>query len=141
MRRSDLVYFLNIYFFVRVIDRLQRFWESKQLNLRQFEKVCGIANGYLGKQLKGRGSVGTDILQRIHNQFPDLNLFWVITGKGTMLISPDLYKKEMADLQLQEEDAVYQTKSKMVSILREQLDALESAFPEKKKRKKKGAND
>jgi transcriptional regulator with XRE-family HTH domain len=122
---------------VRVIDRLQRFWESKQLNLRQFEKICGISNGYLGKQLKGRGSVGSDILQRIHDHYPDLNLFWVITGKGTMHIAPDLYKKEMADLQLQEEDAVYQTKSKIVTILRQQLDALETAFPEKKKRKKK----
>jgi transcriptional regulator with XRE-family HTH domain len=127
---------------VRVIDRLERFWESKNFKLRQFEKICGIANGYLGKQLKGRGSVGTDILQRIHDQFPELNLFWVITGKGTMLISPDLHKKEMDDLQLQEEDAVYQTKSKMVSILREQLDALENAFPEKKKkRSKKSSTD
>jgi len=122
---------------VRVIERLYRFIKSKQMLPSNFEEVCNISNGYLGKQLKGKGAIGSDIMERIHNVYPELNLMWLITGKGTMLIEPGLYKKEDADLIMQEEDAIYQTKTKMVTILREQLDALETAFPEKKKRQRK----
>jgi hypothetical protein len=122
---------------VRVIDRLYRFIKSKQMLASKFEEVCNISNGYLGKQLKAKGAIGSDIMERIHNVYPELNLMWLITGKGTMLVDPGLHKKEDADLIMQEEDAIYQTKSKMVTILREQLDALETAFPEKKKRQRK----
>lgn len=122
---------------MRLIERLQRFIDSKHLTANAFEEECDLSNGYIGKQHRGKGTVGSDILERIHNRYPELNLMWLITGKGNMLVQPNLYTREIAEQEMQEEDVIYQTKSKMVTILKEQLDALENAFPEKKKRKKK----
>jgi hypothetical protein len=47
-----------------------------------------LSNGYLGKQLKGKGAVGSDILERIKENYTDLSLIWLVTGKGAMLLSP-----------------------------------------------------
>lgn len=123
---------------MRVIDRLYRFIQSKNLQPGTFEKECNISNGYLGKQFRGKGAIGSDILERIHHKYPELDLMWLITGKGNMLIAPGSYtSKENTELLLQEENAVYQTKSKMVTLLLEQLEVLETAFPETKKKRRK----
>jgi hypothetical protein len=49
------------------------------------ERTCGLSNGYIGKQDHGKGSIGSNVLAKIEKHYPDLNLIWLITGKGHML--------------------------------------------------------
>lgn len=72
---------------MRTIDRLANYLAISKVTRHAFEKACGVANGYIAKQLKGKGSIGSDIVQRIITQYPDLNLEWLIMGKGEMLRS------------------------------------------------------
>ena len=60
-------------FFMRIIDRLAQYLAYKKITAYAFERTCQVANGYLKKQLKGKGSIGSDILLRIYNNYLDLD--------------------------------------------------------------------
>lgn len=122
---------------MRLIDRLSKYLIAKAISPYEFERTCGIANGYLGKQLKGKGSVGSDILEKVSREYPDLNLVWLITGKGKMIVSPGS-DEENSDWQVADEEAVYAARDQLIRVLKEQLQALSSPPPRKKR---KGAKD
>lgn len=91
----------------RVIDRLMLFadWckKGKLCKTRNdFERICGLTHNYLyNSKVNAKSSVGTDVISKIHEKFPMMNLTWVITGKGSMIThEPDEgYREAYAILQ------------------------------------------
>ena len=67
-----------------VKQRLIRFYESKRLSKSEFERLCGLSNGYIDKL---RHSPSAAKLESIYLRFPDLNKVWLLTGEGEMLIN------------------------------------------------------
>lgn len=67
------------------IDRLKLFIKSKGLGQTKFEERVGFSRGYISKV---KTSIGADKLSNIVEAFPDLNLDWLITGKGKMTSAP-----------------------------------------------------
>lgn len=67
------------------IDRLKLFIKSKGLGQTKFEERVGFSRGYISKV---KTSIGADKLSNIVEAFPDLNLDWLITGKGKMTSTP-----------------------------------------------------
>lgn len=67
------------------IDRLKLFIKSKVLGQTKFEERVGFSRGYISKV---KTSIGADKLSNIVEAFPDLNLDWLITGKGKMTSTP-----------------------------------------------------
>lgn len=116
---------------MRIIDRLIKYLEHKKIRASLFEKTCQIANGYLKKQQKGKGSIGSDILERIHKNYFDLDIVWLITGEGDML-ETDAGERRAKKLSLQEEKKYY-TKDEMIKFLQEQVAVLESSLADKEK--------
>lgn len=56
--------------------------ENMGITVREFERVCGMANGYV------RGidsSIGEKKLKTISLMYPNLNIEWLLTGEGEML--------------------------------------------------------
>lgn len=52
-----------------------------------FERQCGLNNNYIrNNATNGRGNIGTEMLGRIVKVYPQLNLAWICTGEGPMLI-------------------------------------------------------
>jgi len=123
---------------MRLIDRLHLYLESKSVTAYAFEKACGVGNGYLGKQSKGKGSVGSDILEKVAAHYPDLDLTWLITGRGSMLqkVKRDR-SRHVQETELREGIAVYAIRNKLIEALKENLEILESSFPGKNKKVKK----
>ncbi|HEX7905950.1 MAG TPA: hypothetical protein VF487_18890 [Chitinophagaceae bacterium] len=117
---------------MRLTDRLLRYLEFKGLTVYSFEKACAVGNGYFGKQHKGKGAMGSDILERIAQQYPDLSLTWLITGRGSMLQKPPKGVKVPKGFMLKEEEAVYAIRNKLVASLKEQLKLLEKSLPRDK---------
>ena len=68
----------------KIIDRLNEYIEIKGISLNAFDKSVGASNGYIGKQIKSRGSIGGDIIEKISCTYEDLNIEWLITGRGEM---------------------------------------------------------
>lgn len=63
-------------------DRLKEIRDYAKMGQTNFEKHTGISSGYFNKI---KGSIGSDTILKIANKFPELNLDWLITGKGEML--------------------------------------------------------
>ncbi|MEI9806740.1 MAG: hypothetical protein WDO16_02025 [Bacteroidota bacterium] len=116
---------------MRIIDRLTKYLQQKKITAYSFERTCQVANGYLKKQQKGKGSIGSDILERIHKNYVDLNLVWLITGEEEMLY-PDNVDRETRRLLLQD-DKTYYTKDEMIKFLQERVILLEAALSDKEK--------
>lgn len=70
---------------MRIIDRLYQYLHFHALSAYAFERICNLSNGYLGKQFRGKGTMGSDVMLKIQACFPDLNIHWLLTGKGRMI--------------------------------------------------------
>jgi hypothetical protein len=88
-----------------------------------------MSNGYLKKQIKGKGSIGSDIIEKIVSKYSDISLIWLLTGKGKML--NDTYSKP--DLQVKEDANSYSSQEHTISILREKVAFLEKSLADKEK--------
>lgn len=114
---------------MRIIDRLLSYLSQKKITAYSFERNCKVANGYLKKQHKGKGSIGSDILERIHQNYADLSLTWLITGEGDMLLP--VHEQHSGQL-LHESHAPYNREDQLRS-LQERISLLENALADKEK--------
>lgn len=65
-----------------VKERLISFYTNRGLTKREFERRCGLSNGYIDKL---RISPSPEKMEKIYLSFPDLNRVWLLTGEGDML--------------------------------------------------------
>ena len=70
----------------RPIDRLFKYIDFIGFSAFKFENEAGISNGYLSKQKERKGQIGSEILDKIHSSFENLNILWIISGDGQMLV-------------------------------------------------------
>lgn len=55
---------------------------------RDFERQCCLSSNYIGNNIgNGKGNIGTEMLGRIVKVYPQLNLAWICTGNGDMVLS------------------------------------------------------
>lgn len=92
---------------MKIIHRLASYIEFKGISLNSFDKSIGVANGYIGKQIKNEASIGADIIEKIISIYTDLNLEWLFSGKGEMIKKegeksyspPEHYEKRIISVQ------------------------------------------
>lgn len=112
---------------MRIIDRLLKYLQYKRITPYAFERVNQVANGYLKKQLKGRGTVGSDILERIYKNYTDLDLIWLVAGEGQMLM-PDRNPEHLV-----RDGRHHYSKDELIQFLTERIALLEIALADKEK--------
>jgi hypothetical protein len=117
-------------FFLRVIDRLYKYLEYHHISAHAFERACGVANGYLKKQVRGRGTIGSEIIEKIIDTYKDLSLTWLITGQGKMLLT-ERKKEQLGNLN--EDSPEYMLHEQATHLLREKIAILEGAVADKEK--------
>ena len=66
-----------------VKERLISFIEYKGLSKNKFEQICGFSKRYVSNISV---SLQPDKIERISLSFPDLNIGWLLTGEGEMII-------------------------------------------------------
>lgn len=69
-----------------VKERIKLFAKSKNISIREFERVTGLNYGYVNAI---RVSMQPDKIEGIASHFKDLNVEWLLTGKGEMLINEE----------------------------------------------------
>lgn len=72
---------------MKIIDRVCQYIDYLKISPAQFEKMCGLSNGYIGKQRSRNADLGESITCKIIENCPEINIIWLITGKGEMLES------------------------------------------------------
>ena len=71
---------------MKIIDRIITFIKHKNMSMRAFDMSIKVGNGYTSKQSKSSASIGSDVLERIIDTYPELNPLWLITGNGDMIL-------------------------------------------------------
>ena len=64
--------------------RLQQFLSAENLSQAQFADAIGVARASISHILAGRNKPGFDFIEKMAVAYPDLNLDWLICGKGKM---------------------------------------------------------
>lgn len=64
-------------------QRLLEFIEYKHLTAGRFERICGLGNAMVQNT---NATMSIKTIERISNAFPELNLEWLRTGEGEMLL-------------------------------------------------------
>lgn len=65
-------------------SRLLAYLAHIKVGQTKFEESSGLSRGYINKLTDG---VGVNKILKIHRMCPGLNLSWLITGEGDMLLS------------------------------------------------------
>ena len=72
-----------------IVNNLHKFIEYKGISIAAFEKRIGMSNNSFRKSLNNNGAIGSDKLENILKEFPELNSEWLLTGEGNMLKSSE----------------------------------------------------
>lgn len=64
-------------------ERILEFIKTEGITVKAFETACSLSNGYL-RQL--RNAPGIDKCTKISAAYPQLNMDWLLTGEGEMLV-------------------------------------------------------
>lgn len=65
-------------------QRLQQFLNAENLSQSQFAERLGVAKASVSHILAGRNKPGFEFIESLSRQFPNLNLEWLIGGRGKM---------------------------------------------------------
>lgn len=67
---------------MNVRSRLKLFIKHINSKNSSFEAEFGLSNGYINNISR---SIGIDLLEKISNKYPDLDIEWLLLGRGEML--------------------------------------------------------
>lgn len=70
-----------------IVKRLKEYIDFKGISIAAFERSIGMSNASFGKSLKNNGAIGTDKLENILFEYPDISPIWLLTGEGEMIKS------------------------------------------------------
>ena len=118
---------------MKPIERIALFIHFKKITPHAFEQKIDLSNGYFSKQLKNLGSVGSDILIRIHHAYSDLDILWVLLGEGQMLKQAEQESQQIDDIILEDFTNKYTSENKKLKKLENDFDKLQTSLTDKEK--------
>lgn len=75
-------------------ERLEELMKLLNLNPTQFANAIGVQRATLQHILSGRNEPSLKIIMAIHSSFPDVELEWLLNGKGSAI--PQLQQNEQS---------------------------------------------
>lgn len=78
-------------------DRIELIRQHEGMSSADFAEAIGVARATVTHILQGRNKPSLDVMLGIHKRFPNVNLDWLLTGKGEMFgkeaknYQPDLF--------------------------------------------------
>jgi len=80
----------------KLTDRIRVLIDYYGLSKNAFDASITKANGYIGKQIKKRASIGSDTVETILHVYKQISPAWLINGEGEMLRN-DITKGEVKE--------------------------------------------
>ena len=68
------------------LNRLHQFVQFKNLSLNQFEKSLEVSHGSISNAIKNNKSIGSRVIQKILDTYPELSAEWFFRGEGPMIL-------------------------------------------------------
>src|SRR5690554_4547826 len=115
---------------MNVKERLKQFVDSQGITIRAFEQSIKASNGYVNSISK---SIGLDKLEEILDVYSNLNIEWLLTGKGEMLKKDPEKKTPEGPPQVQSvpelQQMVIDMQKREISRLQNEIDRLKKEQP------------
>jgi transcriptional regulator with XRE-family HTH domain len=67
-------------------ERLAIYCKEKNITAYAFAKLIGVTQPAGLGILKGKQNMSQQTIMKLHDALPDLNLHWLLTGEGSMLL-------------------------------------------------------
>lgn len=116
----------------KAINRIITLIKALDISARQFDMSIGTANGYTLRMQKNNASVGSDVIERIIKEYPQVNLVWLITGQGEMFIpkesTPKVRSKQEIDAYIHDRitKQLSEDKQRLLKEILDEIDAIEA---------------
>lgn len=81
-------------------ERIEKIMQKTGLSSAMFAKMVGLKQAALSHILTGRNNPSLDVIMKINQAFPYINLEWLLYGKGEM---GSIESKEMMDANIDTE--------------------------------------
>lgn len=113
-------------------ERVLKYCEYMNIRISQFEKRAGLSNGYFNQVSKKPSESKLEAIAKAH---PTLNIDWLCTGRGEMIITdamPELAKPdESAEAFPLQEDSLIAELRAQIERLENKVDSLNQELGEK----------
>lgn len=63
-----------------IVERIGEFVAKKGISMRSFEKSIGVSNGAIGNAIKKKADIGSSVVSKIIEIYPEINPNWLLTG-------------------------------------------------------------
>lgn len=70
-----------------MINRLSQFIQNQEISVRAFEQSIGASDGMVRRAINNHTDIQSKWLSLIADNYPQLSLDWLLTGRGSMLKS------------------------------------------------------
>jgi len=77
-----------------MIDRIKMLMTKKKVSATQFSEEVGIQRSALSHVLSGRNKPSLDFMLKIKTRYPEIELDWLLLGRGKMIVDEILAKAE-----------------------------------------------
>ncbi len=75
-------------------ERLEKLLAHYDLNASSFADAIGVQRSGISHVLSGRNRPSLDFVMKVVTRFPEVNLYWLLNGKGTFPPAPGLASAE-----------------------------------------------
>ncbi len=78
-----------------LVSRLKKYIDHTGLPVTQFADTCSIPRPTMSQLLSGRNKkVSNELIAKLHDAFPQLNVLWLMFGQGSMLVNENIAATE-----------------------------------------------
>jgi transcriptional regulator with XRE-family HTH domain len=70
--------------------RLKLYILERNLSQEELASLSGVSQQTISNIIKGKNAPSGEVLAKIAKEYPDLNLNWLMTGKGKMMNNKDI---------------------------------------------------
>ena len=75
------------------LERIKMYAKKKDLSLRHISLSIKLSGAYLSNSIKQGSIPSVEIISKIIDKYPDLSPYWLLTGKGSMIIKSGLVEE------------------------------------------------
>ena len=125
------MHFCNTFYTMKTKDiskRLTEFRKSQHITLRELSEKLQMEQQTLCSQLNGSRGVTIQTIKGIGRLFPMLNITWVMTGEGAMLLSDEVQEHLATRGEVEQLKKELQERDIKILCLEAQVEALTKAL-------------
>lgn len=124
-------------------DRIVLLIKVKNLTAAQFADEIGVQKSSISHIISGRNNASLDFIQKILLRYPEVNMNWILFGKGSIFKEVDMGSSPFEDRQLPESKELVSSSVDLFSVLKTEssfdfskenefkITSEEQAFPKK----------